>query len=75
MKQNYIDRMLAARDPRYRQIADRLGYGTRMMTARRADPEAALKRLRAEYQRVVGKRPYHAWDAATLRAKIAEARS
>lgn len=75
MKQNYLNRMLTARDPRYRQIAERLGYGSRMMTTCRVDPEAALKRLRAEYQRVVGKRPYHAWDAATLRAKIAEARS
>lgn len=75
MKKNYLDRMMTARDPRYRQIAERLGYGTRMMTAQKVSPEAALKRLRADYQRATGKRPYHGWDAATLRAKIAEARS
>lgn len=32
-----------------------------------------LAAVRDEYQRVVGKRPFMGWDAATLRAKIAEA--
>jgi hypothetical protein len=31
-----------------------------------------LTALRAEYQEKVGKRAYHAWDADTLKAKIAE---
>lgn len=74
MQQRYLNRMMRARDPRIRRIAERLGYGTRMMTAS-VDPTATLKRLRADYQRVTGKRPYHGWDAATLRTKIAEARS
>lgn len=35
--------------------------------------EENLTALRAEYQRVVGKRPFNGWDAATLREKIAAA--
>lgn len=35
-----------------------------------SDPEAELKALRALYEETVGKRPYHAWDTATLREKI-----
>lgn len=31
--------------------------------------------LRAEYQGVIGRRPYHGWDAATLIQKIAEERA
>jgi hypothetical protein len=31
-----------------------------------------LSDLRAEYQAKAGKKPYHGWDADTLRAKIAE---
>ncbi|WP_333702890.1 hypothetical protein [Sphingobium yanoikuyae] len=41
-------------------------------------PDAAtdiLDKLRAEYSEVVGKRPYHGWDAETLAAKISEART
>jgi hypothetical protein len=30
--------------------------------------------LRSEYQSLVGKRPFHGWDAETIKAKIAEAR-
>ena len=33
-----------------------------------------LPTLRAEYQTVVGKKPFHGWDAETLKAKIAEAK-
>lgn len=32
-----------------------------------------LAALRAAYQKRVGKKPYHGWDEATLKAKIAEA--
>ncbi|WP_412063987.1 hypothetical protein [Rhizobium sp. SYY.PMSO] len=35
---------------------------------------AELTSLRAEYQAVVGTRPYHGWNAEALRAKIAEAK-
>lgn len=45
--------------------------------ARRAPEKAATKddlaELRAEYQDKFGKRPFHGWDADTLREKIAEA--
>lgn len=34
-----------------------------------------LATLRAEYAEAVGKRPFHGWDEATLRQKIAEARA
>lgn len=34
-----------------------------------------LEKLRAEYLEVVGKRPYHGWDAQMLAAKISEARA
>lgn len=49
--------------------------------ARRYVPEPAksgddeLAGLRAEYQRIVGRRPFHGWDAATLREKMAAAAS
>ncbi|WP_417585120.1 hypothetical protein [Pelagibacterium sp.] len=36
--------------------------------------EDELTALRAEYQDVVGKRAYHAWDADELRKKVAEAK-
>jgi hypothetical protein len=70
MKSNsYMTRALQASDPRYAQVLGKLGYD-------RADIQAApvddLKAARDEYEAVIGKRAYHAWDAATLRAKIAE---
>lgn len=34
-----------------------------------------LEKLRAEYVEVLGKRPYHGWDAQTLATKISEARA
>lgn len=72
---SYMDRALRAQDPRYARILGKLGYGRRDMQARQApDPEEELKALREQYQDVVGKRPYHGWDADTLKAKIAEAK-
>lgn len=40
------------------------------------DGQAAgeLTALRVEYQAVVGTKPYHGWDAETLRTKIAAAK-
>jgi tryptophan 2,3-dioxygenase len=35
--------------------------------------EAELIEARLEYKRVVGRPPYHSWDVATLRHKIANA--
>lgn len=60
---------------RYADILKKLGrgsYATREL--RPADPVAPdlLSELRAEYQKVVGKRPYHGWDEDELRKRIAE---
>lgn len=37
-------------------------------------PQDTLSMLRAEYERVLGKRVYHGWDEDELRAKIAAAK-
>jgi hypothetical protein len=68
MKQNYGDRMMRARDPRFAKIAERMGYKRRDMVAETAVDETAA--LRAEYERVIGKRPFMGWDAGKLREKI-----
>ena len=65
---------------RYADILQKLGRGTYLTRDMRAatEPEQEgdeLPKLRAQYQEVVGKRPYHGWDADTLREKIAEARA
>lgn len=79
MKQNYRDRMMQARDPRFAKIAGKI-YGTRMLAAEPVEKPKPLPAmdeiatLRAEYERVIGKRPFMGWDEATLRAKIAEAK-
>ena len=39
-----------------------------------AETDDELSELRAQYQSVFDKRPYHGWDADTLREKIAEAK-
>ncbi|ACL57575.1 hypothetical protein [Methylobacterium nodulans] len=39
----------------------------------KAEAQDGLAALRAEYERVVGKRAFHGWDVETLRAKIAAA--
>jgi hypothetical protein len=68
MKQNYLNRMLSARDPRFAKIAAKLGYHRRDM--RPAAPRDDIADLRAEYERVVGKRPFMGWDAGQLREKV-----
>lgn len=63
---------------RYADILQKLGRGTYMTRDMRAEQrrtDEELTELRAQYQDVVGKRPYHGWDAAALREKIAEARA
>jgi len=81
MKSNtYMDRALKARDPRFARILGKLGYGRRDMAPapkKAPKPTAAdeKKALRAEYERVIGKRAFHGWDAETLRQKIAEAKA
>ncbi|MBN7758977.1 hypothetical protein JYP46_19290 [Nitratireductor aquimarinus] len=74
MKSNYLTRAMNARDPRYAKIAEKLGYGRRDVQAKPRKPVDDMKALRARYVKVVGKKPYHGWDADTLRTKIAEAK-
>ena len=81
--QAYFTRALKANDPRYARVFGKLGYDRADIVS---DDAAAvdstgtggtaddLEQLRAEYQAAVGKKPYHGWDAATLREKIAEAK-
>lgn len=61
------------------RVLDALGratYGTRAMVAPEPVPELVdeMTVLRAEYETVLGKRPFMGWDADTLRVKIAEAK-
>lgn len=78
-KQSYMDRALRHKDPRYARVLDKMGYRTRHMVAASvpvetvADEADELAQLRALYQEVMGKRPFHGWDAETLKAKMAEA--
>jgi hypothetical protein len=71
MKQNYLDRAMRARDPRFAKIAEKIGYGTRQMVAAPVEDIAAV---RDEYARAVGRKPFMGWDIPTLRTKIAEAK-
>ena len=72
---SYMDRAMRSADPRFARILGKLGYQRSDMVAKAAaaEAEAELAELRAQYQKAVGKRAYHAWDAETLREKIAEA--
>lgn len=45
------------------------------LAAKIAGPAEDMAALRAEYQAVTGKRAFHGWDAAVLRAKIAVAQA
>ncbi len=75
--QGYFTRALQANDPRYARVFGKLGYSRSDLSAD-AQPEPAaeaddLSALREQYQTVVGKKPYHAWEADELRKRIAEA--
>lgn len=70
----YIPRSaMRSRDRRYRKIFQRMGY---LRRDQRAEPDSSeLAEARAEYQRVVGKRPYHGWDVDELKARMADAQA
>ncbi|MDX0973544.1 hypothetical protein GOL21_28130 [Sinorhizobium medicae] len=78
---SYMTRAMSARDPRFATILGKLGYarGDKVAEKLKAgwppsshDP---LSELRKQYQELVGKRPFHGWDAETLQAKITEAKA
>lgn len=68
MANSYMTRAMRSADPRYRRILTRLGYGKPVKRPERDE----MTELRQEYERVVGKRPFHGWDASKLREKMAE---
>lgn len=65
--QGYATRALKARDPRFRRVFEKLGYGTREMVAERDH----LSDLRRQYESLYGKKPFHGWKADVLSEKIA----
>lgn len=73
MKSNsYMTRALQAKDPRFARILGKLGYSAeKPVKPEKAEDEDDLAELRAEYQEKIGKKPYHGWDADTLREKMA----
>lgn len=71
---NYMNRALKARDPRFARILGKLGYERADIVSADDKGVEDLNQLRKNYQEVVGKRAFNGWDAATLNAKIAEAK-
>lgn len=75
---SYMTRALRAADPRYARVLEKLGHGAAKApkpAAPTRDPDDGLVALRAEYEHLVGKRPFMGWDADKLREKIAEAKA
>ena len=73
---DYMTRAMKSKDPRFARILSKLGYDRRDMVAQ-SEPAGPvqddLTDLRAEYQEVVGKKPYHGWSAEEIRSRIAQA--
>lgn len=70
---SYMTRALRSNDKRYALVLGKLGYTTPATPA--IAPEVdELAALRAEYERVLGKKVFNGWDADALREKIAAAR-
>lgn len=78
---SYMTRALQSRDRRFATVLRKLGHAAPEVA--QAEPEAPeshapvdeLAVLRAEYSEAAGKRPFHGWDADTLREKIAAAKA
>jgi len=71
---NYMNRALKARDPRFARILGKLGYERADIVSTDGPAGDDMAQLRKDYQEVVGKRAFNGWDAATLKAKIVEAK-
>lgn len=77
MKQNYIDRAMRARDPRFAKIANRLGYTAPPVRALRKaddDDDKDKAQLTREYEALTGDEPDGRWSVGTLEEKVAQAR-
>jgi hypothetical protein len=72
---SYMTRAMRAKDRRYVKILGKLGYGAAEGTAPVARNLPDIHQVRADYERVVGKRPFNGWNAEQLFEKIAAARS
>lgn len=74
--QTYMDRAMRSADPRYARVLEKLGH-TRPVAPKAdpAEPANETAALRAEYEAIVGRRPFMGWGADKLREKIAEAKS
>jgi len=78
VKFRYANGRTQVMDRRYAKVLSALGRGTYLTRDMRAAEPAGssvdeLMELRAQYQAVVGKRPYHGWDVDELRKRITEA--
>jgi len=76
--QDYYTRALKAADPRYARIFERMGYSTTALQAGEGTvtpPGPDIAALRAEYEKVFGKKPFNGWNAQALSEKIAEKRA
>jgi len=73
-KRDIDARLLEAnkRAERVREIGE-LPPPPKAVVTKVVDAAEAMKALRAEYTRLVGKKPYNGWGADELRAKIAAA--
>lgn len=70
----YMTRALKSNEPRYARILSKLGYNRSDLVAEQPGAVIDIAELRAEYERVVGKRPFNGWSADELRAKITAAK-
>jgi hypothetical protein len=55
------------------EIVERDSAKSETATAGGEDDDRGLAKLRAEYQELIGKRPFHGWDAAEIQKRIDEA--
>lgn len=79
---NYRERAEQHSDPRYARILDKLKPKRAEVAPVIQEPtslavpvlpeapDEEVRQLRADYQELLGKRPYHGWDAYELRARI-----
>lgn len=85
-KSTYMQRALHSSDRRYATILEKLGYGNTAMKAeepKKQEPKKevekanppTLQELRAEYEKLLGKKPYYGWDEAALIEKIEKAKT